>query len=30
LLFAFMGTGSSFLAFAALAAKHQIDNGLRA
>lgn len=26
LLFAFMGTGSSFLAFAALAAKHQIDN----
>lgn len=26
LLFAFIGTGSSFLAFAALAAKHQIDN----
>lgn len=26
LLFAFMGTGSSFLAFAALAAKHDIDN----
>ncbi|BBQ84264.1 MULTISPECIES: CDP-alcohol phosphatidyltransferase family protein [Enterobacteriaceae] len=26
LLFAFMGTGSSFLAFAALATKHQIDN----
>ena len=26
LLFAFFGTGSSFLAFAALAAKHQIDN----
>jgi phosphatidylglycerophosphate synthase len=26
LLFAFMGTGSSFLAFAALAAKHNIDN----
>lgn len=26
LLFAFMGTGSSFLAFAALAAKHKIDN----
>ncbi|MEQ6280282.1 CDP-alcohol phosphatidyltransferase family protein [Kluyvera cryocrescens] len=26
LLFAFMGTGSSFLAFAALAAKYQIDN----
>ncbi|HBA5482785.1 TPA: CDP-alcohol phosphatidyltransferase family protein, partial [Escherichia coli] len=25
-LFAFIGTGSSFLAFAALAAKHQIDN----
>ncbi|MBL5883958.1 CDP-alcohol phosphatidyltransferase family protein [Lelliottia aquatilis] len=26
LLFAFIGTGSSFLAFAALAAKHDIDN----
>lgn len=26
LLFAFIGTGSSFLAFAALAAKHNIDN----
>ncbi|ADO48846.1 CDP-alcohol phosphatidyltransferase family protein [[Enterobacter] lignolyticus] len=26
LLFAFIGTGSSFLAFAALAAKHQLDN----
>ncbi|UTA17378.1 carboxymuconolactone decarboxylase family protein [Enterobacter cloacae] len=26
LLFAFMGTGSSFLAFAALAGKHDIDN----
>nr|WP_116980079.1 CDP-alcohol phosphatidyltransferase family protein [Escherichia coli] len=26
LLLAFIGTGSSFLAFAALAAKHQIDN----
>ncbi len=26
LLFAFIGTGSSFLAFAALVAKHQIDN----
>jgi hypothetical protein len=26
LLFAFIGTGSSFLAFAALAAKHQIAN----
>ncbi|AXF59567.1 CDP-alcohol phosphatidyltransferase family protein [Leclercia sp. W6] len=26
LLFAFIGTGSSFLAFAALAAKHEIDN----
>ncbi|MGL4723520.1 MAG: CDP-alcohol phosphatidyltransferase family protein [Scandinavium sp.] len=26
LLFAFIGTGSSFLAFAALTAKHQIDN----
>lgn len=26
LLFAFIGTGSSFLAFAALAAKHHIDN----
>ncbi|MFW0765634.1 CDP-alcohol phosphatidyltransferase family protein [Trabulsiella odontotermitis] len=26
LLFAFIGTGSGFLAFAALAAKHQIDN----
>ncbi|HEY2454703.1 MAG TPA: CDP-alcohol phosphatidyltransferase family protein [Scandinavium sp.] len=26
LLFAFIGTGSSFLAFAALAAKHSIDN----
>lgn len=26
LLFAFIGTGSSFLAFAALAAKHRLDN----
>lgn len=25
-MFAFIGTGSSFLAFAALAAKHDIDN----